>query len=653
MKFKNIFLGAFLVYSSINYGQTDLKKVLFKINDTPYYTDEFVRIYKKNLDLVKDESQKDLNNYLDLFVGYKLKVQKAEKLGLQNADSYKTELLTHRNQLAKNYLVDSEVTQALVEEAYQRSLYEVNASHILLMLDENASDEEVKKVYAKALSVYEEAVKAKDFSDVAKKYSEDPSVKDNGGALGYFSAFRMVYPFETAAYTTAVGQISKPVRSKFGYHIVKVNDKRANRGEVTVGHIMIYDKKGAEGTVDAKQTINELYTKLKNGESFETLAKEHSEDQSSNAKGGMMQPFSSGDISIEIFEDKSFGLKNKGDFSEPFESKFGWHIVKLINKQGPKQFEEVKKSLEDKIGRDSRSVKVKESFQNKLKAKYTITKDQTVYQNLIKQLGADFTKDYWEYSGNKALLDKQFATIDKKDVLKVNDFVKYLSQYKKTKGNIKSISKFVDGAYQEFINEEMVKYYDNNLENEFDSFKNIVQEYREGLLLFDLIEKEIWEKAKSDSLSLQKYYENNKGLYTWKKRYDLDIFSTKDEKQAKAIVKALKKNKTIDQIKALYNTGQKVEVMVRSDKFEFDNPALPVEINSKKKINDIVKKNEYYYVVRVNDIKEEMPKTFEEAHGKLVSDYQNYLEEHWVANLKKEFDVQVNHDVLEQVKQSL
>src|SRR5690606_12047347 len=224
MKLKKVLLGISLCVSALSFAQQTKKEVLFTINENPYYTDEFVRVYNKNLDLVKDDSQKDLDNYLNLFIGYKLKVNRAYELGLQNNRKYQLELKNYREQLSKNYHLDKEVTDELVEEAYNRLQKEVKASHILFMLDENASPADTLRVYNKAMEIRAKALAGEDFGKLAQQYSEDKSAKENYGELGYFSAFRMVYPFETGAYTTPKGEVSKPVRSRFGYHIIKVED---------------------------------------------------------------------------------------------------------------------------------------------------------------------------------------------------------------------------------------------------------------------------------------------------------------------------------------------------------------------------------------------------------------------------------------------
>jgi peptidyl-prolyl cis-trans isomerase SurA len=352
---------------------------LFTINEKPYHTDEFSRIYKKNLDLVKDDSQKDLNQYLQLFVGYKLKVNKAYKLGLQNGAQYQSELKSYRAQLAKNYFNDTKITEELVGEGYNRLQKEIRASHILILVDENASTEDTLKAYKKIDEISKRAIAGEDFDNLAVQLSEDPSAKENKGDLGYFTAFRMVYPFENAAYNTQKGKISKIIRTRFGYHILKINDIRANRGEITVAHIMILKPKPEETEKNAEKTINEIYKKIQQGEKFEDLAKQFSEDKSSASKGGQLNKFGSGQLSSEEFENTAFSLDKAGDISKPFQSDFGRHIVKLIQKHPVKSIDEMKNELETKIGKDDRSKKITASLNEKLRKKYTFKRDNKQY----------------------------------------------------------------------------------------------------------------------------------------------------------------------------------------------------------------------------------------------------------------------------------
>ncbi len=375
MRITRLLLFVFLLTPFVVLSQS--KDVLFTIDNHPYYTDEFVRVYNKNLDLVKDDSQKNLDNYLELYIGYKLKVEKAYKIGLHNNANYQNELKSYRAQLSKSYLNDSKVTNELVQEAYGRMLQEIRASHILVLVDENAAPEDTLKAYQKITDIKKRIESGEDFAQVAQQFSEDPSVKENNGDLGYFSAFRMVYPFENAAFSTAVGNVSKPFRTRFGYHVVKVVDKRANRGEVTVAHIMILkpasvsDKPSPNTEDKAKVTIEDIYKKIQQGESFESLAQQFSEDKSSATKGGVLQRFGSGQLSSEAFENVAFSLQNANEISTPFQSQFGWHIVKLIEKHTLRTLADMKSELEEKVKKDERSLLITNSLAKKLRSTYS------------------------------------------------------------------------------------------------------------------------------------------------------------------------------------------------------------------------------------------------------------------------------------------
>ncbi|MFN5772536.1 peptidylprolyl isomerase, partial [Flavobacterium sp.] len=376
MKISSLLLVFFTALSVHSQQQNTTKEVLFTINDQPYYTDEFIRVYRKNLDLVKDESQKDLNQYLDLYIGYKLKVNKAFKLGLQQGSAYQNELKSYRTQLSKTYLMDSKVTQALMDEGYDRLQKEINASHILLMVDENAAPADTLAAYQKAMAIRDRIVKGgEDFGTVAEETSQDPSAKENKGNLGYFTAFRMVYAFENGAYKTPVGKVSMPVRSRFGYHLIKVNDIRNNRGEISVSHIMVLKPKEGEDPLKAKTKIEEIYQKIQQGESFEELAKQLSEDKSSSTKGGLLNKFASGQLSSEVFENEAFALSKEQPLSKPFETAYGWHIVKFNEKYPLRSKDEMKSELETKIARDDRSRKISDALAVKLRQKYPMKRD--------------------------------------------------------------------------------------------------------------------------------------------------------------------------------------------------------------------------------------------------------------------------------------
>lgn len=631
------------------------KEVLFTIDDQPFYTDEFVRVYNKNLDLVKDDSQKDLDKYLDLFLGYKLKVQKANKLGLQNDSKYINELNSYRTQLAKNYLNDSKVTNGLIEEAYQRIKNEVRASHILVLVDESATPQDTLKAYNAIMNLKARAEGSEGFDAIAAKYSEDPSAKENKGDLGYFTAFKMVYPFENAAFSTPVGSISKPFRTRFGYHIIKVTDKRENRGEVTVAHIMILkpNNKTTEEEQKAKQTITDIYQKIQQGENFETLAKQFSEDKSSAVNGGVLQRFGSGQLTSQEFEDVAFSLKDKNQISTPFESKFGWHIVKLIEKHPVQSLDEMRYDLENKIRRDERSLIITNSLAKKARTKYPIKVDDKMVSKIKSWITDDFYTQSWSIPEKANEVDETLVTINNDSKIATKEFLNYLVSQQKGAVKVKPTSKLVDQLLENWLDDKLIAYYDANLENEFPEFKYVMDEYRDGLLLFDLMEKEIWIKAKTDTVGLEGFYQNHKKDYMWKKRVDVDLLSSTDAKIIKKAHSYLKSGKSIEYIKEKLNKEGQVNIMVKSGVFEEDFDVLPEFKIEKKGVTPIVTKGEYYFTALVKEVKSAEPKALSECKGKLINDYQQYLESNWVSELKKEFNVKVDETVFAKIKNQL
>ena len=649
---KQVFFGFLLTFSFFAIAQKTTKEILFTVDDKPYYTDEFTRVYNKNLDLVKDESQKDLNQYLELFVGYKLKVTKANKLNLQDNPQYQTELKSYRTQLSKNYTTDSKVTKELVNEGYERSKKEINASHILILADENASPQDTLTAYNKIEAIRKRVLDGEDFDKLAQELSEDPSAKENKGNLGYFSSFRMVYAFESAAYKTEIGKISNPIRTKFGYHLIKVNDIRNNRGEISVAHIMVVNPKEGEDKEVAKTKIDDIYKKLQQGENFEELAKQFSDDKSSASKGGVLNRFGSGQLSSNEFEDGAFSLTKENPVSKPFQSQFGWHIVKLIDKFLIKTLEESKVELENKVSKDDRSRLITNSLTTKLRKKYAIKRDNKVYSNAVKTVTNDFYEGKWELPTDLKNTNSKLFSIEKKNITGT-DFLNYVKAQQKSGETTKPIEKLVDKLYTKYVDEQLNQYYLDNLENDFPEFASVMEEYRDGLLLFDLMEKEIWQRSKTDTLGLKTFYETQKSKHVWKTRAEILIISSTKIDVVKSALAMLKKNATSQEIKDKLNTKEIVNVMTSENTYEEGADALPANTNMEVGISEITKKGDYYFVTKINSILPAGNKTFEECKGKIINDYQQYLEQNWVNELKKEFTVKVNQDVFERVKNQI
>jgi peptidyl-prolyl cis-trans isomerase SurA len=661
MKMKQLFFGLLLSINLIGFAQNSTKEVLFTIDNKSYYTDEFARVYKKNLDLVKDESQKDLNQYLELFVGYKLKINKAYKLGLQDGTAYQNELKSYRSQLSKNYTSDSKVTKELVEEGYKRFLKEINASHILFSVDENAAPEDTLKVYKQALEVRKRAISGEDFGKLATEFSQDPSAKDNKGDLGYFTAFRMVYAFENGAYKTPKGSISNPVRTRFGYHLIKVNEVRQNRGDVIVAHIMIMnpsataENKEEEDKEDkGKNTIQDIYKKLQQGEKFEDLAKQFSEDKSSSSKGGVLNRFGSGQLSSEEFENVAFNLTKENPVSEPFKSQYGWHIVKLIDKFAVKTIDEMRSDLESKVSKDDRSRLITASMNEKLRKKYTIKRDDKLYAVVSKLVTNEIYEGKWETPADLKSYNKNLVTINTSKSISAASFLNYIKDQQKSKITLKPISKLISKFYESYLDQELAQYYDDNLEKEFPDFSAVMDEYRDGLLLFDLMEKEIWTKSKTDSLGLKSFYDKNLKNYQWKNRLDVTILSSTKLDIIKKAQKYLNNDKSVDFIKEKLNIKDgAVNIMSKVGVFEEGNEALPKNLQFETGISEILKDGEYYFVTKVNATLPAGPKELDQCRGKAINDYQQYLEENWVKDLKNEFKVEVNQTVFENIKKQL
>lgn len=646
----------FLIVSLVGISGLSLnaqkKEVLFTVDNTPYYTDEFVRVYNKNLDLVKDESQKDIDNYLDLYLAYKLKVNKAYKLGLDKEPKYINELKSYRNQLSKNYLTDTEVTEELIREAYNRSLKEINASHILVLADENAKPQDTLKAYQKIQSIRERILKGEDFGKLAQELSEDPSAKENKGDLGYFSVFRMVYPFENGAFSTKKGEVSKPVRTRFGYHLIKVNNIRNNRGEITVAHIMINKPQDASKKNESLDKIKNIYQKLQQGEKFEDLANQFSDDKTSAPKGGVLGQIASGNLNSVAFEDAAFLIKNVGEYTTPIETEFGWHIIKLLEKHPVKPFEEVKSDFENRIKRDERSKRITESMNSRLEKKYKPVVDYKLLQKATELVSEEYYQGKFEIPQNIDEFNKIAITIQKKNISGI-EFLNYIQAQQNAMQRIHPIEKLKETLTKDFISSNLNSYYDENLENEFSEFRFVMDEYKEGLLLFDLMEKEIWQKASTDTLGLEAFYQQNKDKYKWNERIDAVVASSVKRDFVEQTKKYFEQGKSVEFIKNELNKDAIVNIMIDESYHEEGSNGIPKEYKLKKGVSEVYKQGDYYYVILGKEIIPSSQKTLDEARGRVVSDYQQYLEETWLDSLKKEFSYKVNDKTFKKVKKQL
>ncbi|MEZ4857196.1 MAG: peptidylprolyl isomerase [Flavobacteriaceae bacterium] len=638
-----------ITYSFISFGQKG-KDVLLTIDGNPVYAKEFKRVYNKNLDLVQEESQKSVDGYLNLFIEYKLKVAEAYAQNLNKNAEYISDFSKYEEQLSRNYIYDTKVAEDLLQEAYERGLVELEASHILIKCDLDAFPQDSLTAYNKIFEIRKRALSGEDFNELAKKTSEEPGVLEREGELGYFSVFTMVYPFETEAYNTPVGEISNIVRTQFGYHIIKVTNKRKKLPTINVSHIMVSTMKDTN-TTRAKERINEIYGLLKQGESFENLAKQYSDDKATAAKGGELRAFSKGDLKAPTFEEAAYALQNPGDISEPVKTDFGWHIIRLEKRNTIPTFEEQKKELETKINSGDRLKIVSSSIKNKIKKKYGFT-------------GYDYLPFFQKYVNDSVLIRKwKYVAISEKDNKTIftigtkshsyHEFANYIFERQDKAKLYKQKKLFLETLYDEFETDMLNNYFKEELEKENDEYAGIIQEYRDGLLIFEVMEKNVWSKAKKDTLEQKEFFNKNIDKYQWKKRVDAFIFNSSKKENLLEVQNLLQQNKTPEEIKAQMNKDNKVNILLTSGVFELDSKEIPSNFEAKEGLSKIYEGDTTFTLLQVNAIVPPGPKKMEEVKGRVISDYQNEVEKNWVQSLKEKYEVEVNNNTLKKIKKEL
>ncbi len=646
------YLSLLLLFIIVSTGFSQKNKdVLLTINKQPVYASEFKTVFNKNLDLVIDESQKSVEGYLDLFIDYKLKVAEAYEQELDKENKFIKEFSKYEDQLSKNYIYDNRVTSELVAEAYERGLEEINADHILIMIPLNASPQDSLVAYNKIVSIRKKVINGEDFETLAKENSEEPGAKEKAGQLGYFSVFGMLYDFETAAYNTEVGEISEIVRTEYGYHIIKINDRRKKMHQLNVSHIMIFSNKNAK-VENPEERINELYAMVMQGEPFESIAKQFSEDRATAVKGGEIKTFGLGNLRAPIFEKAAYSVEEEGDILNPIESSFGWHIIRLNKKIFPLSFEELKSDLEKKVNGGARAKVVIQAVNNKIKTKYGYQEGQSYLPYFNEYVTDSVLVRKWEFIPIPENQDKILFTIGDKD-LKYNDFGKYISIKQKKSKLYKDKERLFTDYYSEFSNESIENYFKFKLEGDNEEYASTIREYRNGLLIFDVMSKNIWAAAKNDSTGFQKFYEENKSNYIWKKRVDVDIVSATKESIANEAKKLLQEGKNIDEIKEQLNTDGKINVIITSGVFEIDKRELPENFEAKKGVSELYDVENSKVVVNVKEVLESTVKELEDVKGLVMSDYQSYVEKEWMNELHDKYEVVINKKTLKKVTKEL
>ncbi len=660
MKFiKSLLVAATISSLNVAIGQDNADPILLKFSDDTVRLSEFKAVYEKNnsnTQIAKSTPEE----YLDLYVKFKLKVKQALDLQLDTNPAFIQELKGYRSQLAQPYLTDEKTKERLKKETYERLQSEVKASHILIRVEENASPSDTLKAYNTIKALRKQAVAGADFSKLAVENSEDPSVKSNDGDLGYFTAMYMVYPFEKAAYETKIGEVSPIVRTSYGYHIIKVTDKRKARGEIKVAHILVRYNTNAEieaaknagskevALKDPEKKINEIYAQLEDGAEFEELARLYSEDKKTSNAGGELPKFGTGKM-IQPFEDFAFELENNGDYSKPFKTQFGYHIVKRLEVYPTKSYEEMEGKIEKNMSRDAKKMYTTDAVVSRLKAAYDFSEKRN---NLLPfyKLGNEFEDKKWDGEGisNKGAVMLTFA--DQK--VTRQDFIDFL--IKRTADYRKIDRKtLINKNYNDFVNETMLAYEDTQLESKYPEFKALVTEYHDGILLFELTEQMVWNKAIVDTTGLENFYESNISNYQWPERLEANIYIANDEKVAKKTYKLVRKREKKEltplDIQSEINESSQLNLQIESGKYVGGANLFTDKVSWVVGVNKPIALEGKYGVVEVINVLPPGAKTIKEIRGQVTSDYQDYLEKEWVASLKQEYPVEINTEALKQL----
>lgn len=666
-------IAAVLLQSAV-FAQTD-NDVVLEVAGEKVQKGEFVRMFKKN-SLSKDTviSQSELNDYLELFINYKMKLAQARELGLDTMKSYLDEVKHYREQLVAPYLNDASVNRQLVREAYDRSKEIVYASHILVNIPANATPDDTLAAYNKALQIRKRALAGEDFGKLAEELSDDPSARDrvddktraeikgNKGSLGYFTSMSMIYPFETACYSMKAGEVSMPVRTRFGYHIIKLHERiPAFCSTMDIAHIWIgLDKHSEE---EAESLINKAWQDLNKGISFDSIAKAYSEDKYSSVSGGILSNQRVSTLPVEYVEQ----LKNlqPQQLSKPFRSQLGWHIVKPLEYRPLPSFEQQEHFIEERIARDERSYKTVESFAEKSKKEYGFKENKARLEGVVKIVTDSVFEGKWKVPSDFDDKEELFRIGDYSYT--VTDFAKAIEVNQK-KRTPEYIPEFVDRMYKDVVLEQVISYVDSKLEDKYPDLKATIDEFRDGILIFAITDKMIWNKSITDTIGLQAFYEANKEKYKWGKRASVTLWSVdSEEKNLKTLEKVLNKSvrkswgdeETVNKIAKAFKIKVDADKHISHkwfklekgdnkvvDKLVWDNP----ELKENSVIRDTISSSRRSIALVFHGFVSPEVKTLEECKGMATSDYQSLLEKEWIDDLRNKYTYRVNQEVYRSIR---
>ncbi len=617
--------------------------VLMTINKKPVTVSEFEYLYHKNNS--QQLQKQTLDEYVDMFVTYKLKVADAEAAGIDTTASFIKEFTGYRNELATPYLRDNSVEERLINEAYARMGENVDVSHIMFPL--GMLPKEADSIKAVANNIRTEIINGGNFEELALKYSIDPSVRMNKGRMGYIAANRYPYSFEKAAYETAVGELSPVIESPFGYHIIKVHARRPDQGKVLVQHILKLNPRDRNPQIMASQkaAIDSIYNVVKNGADFSDVAKRESEDPGSARSGGMLPWFGAGEM-VKEFEDASFNLKN-GEISTPFATAYGYHIIHRIDNKGIAPLDDdLRKLLINSFNNDERGQLAEKTMLESLKAKYNPQLVQSTLDIVREAIVAN--------DGYDSVVIRQFANSNL-PIIKICDtthplseVIKYMPATVKI-GETTAMSLIKDTANRR-LDVATFDYERERLAETQPEFRNLINEYRDGMLLFEISNRNVWEKSSKDKEGLENYFTQNRSRYTWTSpKYKGFIIHTANDSINNAVKQYLQANKPATDsvtrvLRKEFGKNIKVERVVAA---KGENAVVDyIMFSGSKPATDKKWPSFVDYQSRVIA----MPEEVADVRGLVTSDYQVALEKEWIESLKAKYPVKINQKVLNKVK---
>ncbi len=609
------------------------EEVLLSIGDKTFTKGEFNYIYEKNNSLTQNPISKE--EYVEFFVNYKLKVEEAIAQGYDTMPSFQQELNYYHNELAKPYLTDKKATEDVVKEAYEHMCYEVDASHILIKLPPSPSPQDTLEAYTRIAEIKQQLNNGADFDKLTVELSEGPSAP-NKGRLGYFGAFMMVYPFEKAAYNTPVGEVSEITRTSFGYHLIKAHDKRKNRGEILVAHIMKLFPYGANENIQTqiKVEADEIYRKLEEGESFNELVKQYSDDKQTIDNNGQLPWFGTGKM-VPEFTEAAFALTEDGQYSKPVKTKFGWHIIKRIDSRPVRSLDECRPEILNKIKRDERAYAGKNATIERLRSEYNYKLDVDAYEQQKKKAIEASKKGKSEFT--KIMADNRVTLASFADVTIVsNSFIVNAFPYDLPRDGLTESS--YDLTWKTFINNKILDYEKSQLKYKYPDYKYLMNEYHDGLLIFEISQNEVWNKASNDTVGLAAFYEANKNNYLLDEHFDGRLIFCKDKKTYKSISKLIKKDSDLKKDSIDADLSKMIEIK-EGRFFKGDEPLLDKQV---WKVKNMDTDGEYQFLVLDGEIKKATTQKLDEIRGQVISEYQNELEEKWLIKLKEKHQPRLN-----------